>query len=552
MFSNKLLHIFFIAMFTGKLSFSQLNFVKSWDYRYGGTYVEKLSDVIPGIDGGYLICGPSHSLGTGDVTKVNYDTTGNTQDFWILKINQQGMKEWDKSYGGADSDVPSSICSNGEYYFVGGTTKSDSSGDISSKRIDTSYERSDYWIVKLSLNGQKIWERRIGGFRADVLKSVVCTPDGGCLAIGHSNSGISGDVTTPNFDTLSDADYWVVLLDSLGNKLWDRRLGGPAVDYAYTGIPTSNGAFIIGGVSLSDIGGDKTEPSWNTTYTDAWIVKIDSAGNKLWDNTYGTTMPESLYSMIEDENDNIYLGITSYGSGGSFSQPNMGPALTTGDFILYKIDPSGNKIWDRRYGGVGGDGLFHLSHNGGNGVLLTGRSNSPISGNKTESNLAEVEIWVLAVDSNGTVLWDKTIHNTGTNFEIYGATYATEDGCYTTFEYTNSGIGGYKSQSNWDSTNAATDIWAIQYCFDTISGFTKNFGYALATLHPNPASTTITLSGTEAGSTATITNLHGQVLLQLTVNNQQQSINIEHLPPGMYFCMVQTGGQHKVLRFVRE
>lgn len=74
----------------------------------------------------------------------------------------------------------------------------------------------------------------------------------------------------------------------------------------------------------------------------------------------------------------------------------------------------------------------------------------------------------------------------------------------------------------------------------------------IATLHPNPATTTITLNGTEAGSSVTITNLHGQVLLQLTVNNQQQSIKIEHLPPGMYFCMVQTGGQHKVLRFVRE
>ncbi len=552
MFSNKLLNVLVTAMFSCKLCLGQLNFIKSWDYRYGGTYIENLAGVIPGIDGGYLICGPSYSLGTGDVTKVNYDTTGNTQDFWILKINQQGMKEWDKSYGGADSDVPTALCSNGEYYFVGGTTKSDSSGDISSKRIDTSYERSDYWIVKLSLNGQKIWERRIGGFRADVLKSIVCTPDGGCLAIGHSNSGVSGDITTPSNDTLSDIDYWAIKLDSNGNKLWDRRYGGTDNDIAYVSAKTSDGGYIISGSSSSGVGDEKSEPSWNPAYSDAWIIKVDSVGNKLWDKTLGTIYPDNVNCMLEDPSGNVYFGIATTGNGGSFTDPSIGPVFSTGDYLLYKIDAFGNKIWDKRYGGTGSDVLRHLSLSSKGEILLTGASKSPISGNKTEANLAEVEIWVLAVDSSGTVLWDKTIHNTGTNFEIYGATYATEDGCYTTFEYTNSGIGGYKSQSNWDSTNAATDIWAIQYCFDTISGFTKNFGYALATLHPNPASTTITLSGTEPGSTATITNLHGQVLLQLTVNNQQQSINIEHLPPGMYFCIVQTGGQRKVLRFVRQ
>ena len=73
-----------------------------------------------------------------------------------------------------------------------------------------------------------------------------------------------------------------------------------------------------------------------------------------------------------------------------------------------------------------------------------------------------------------------------------------------------------------------------------------------ANLHPNPATATITLSGTEPGSTATITNLHGQVLLQSEIRSPQSNINIAHLPAGFYFCTLQNGGQHKVLRFVRE
>lgn len=552
MLSNKLLSIFFIAMFSGKPCFGQLNFIKSWDYRYGGTYIENLAGVIPGNDGGYLMCGSSYSLGTGDVTKVNYDTTGNTQDFWILKINEQGVKEWDRSYGGADSDVPASVCSNGEYYFVGGTTISDSSGDISSNRIDTAYERGDFWVIKIDSHGQKIWDKRFGGYRNDALMSIVPSIDGGCLAVGFTISGISGDVTTPAYDTAKSADYWVVKLGSNGNKMWDRRYGGPDNDYAYTAIHTSDGGFMIGGISNSSAGDEKSEPSWNSIYTDAWVIRIDSAGNKLWDKTLGTVMPETLYSMIEDEHGNVYLGISSSGSGGSFTYPNLGPNFSSSDFILYKMDSEGNDIWNKRYGGSGIDGLFHLTLTESNGVILTGKSNSPISGNKTEANLAEVEIWVLAVDSNGTVLWDKTIHNTGTNFEIYGATFATEGGCYTTFEYTNSGIGGYKSQANWDTTNAATDIWAIQYCFDTVSGFTTNVGYTSVTLHPNPTSTHITLMGAEPNSTATISNIQGQVVLQSEIRSSPSHISVEPLPPGLYFCILQSGQERKVLRFVKQ
>ncbi|MBK8659705.1 MAG: T9SS type A sorting domain-containing protein, partial [Bacteroidetes bacterium] len=71
-------------------------------------------------------------------------------------------------------------------------------------------------------------------------------------------------------------------------------------------------------------------------------------------------------------------------------------------------------------------------------------------------------------------------------------------------------------------------------------------------LHPNPAITTITLSGTEEGSTATITNIHGQVVQQFAIHAAQQTIDIESLPSGFYFCTLQNGQRRQVLRFVRE
>ncbi|MBK7147505.1 MAG: T9SS type A sorting domain-containing protein [Bacteroidetes bacterium] len=74
----------------------------------------------------------------------------------------------------------------------------------------------------------------------------------------------------------------------------------------------------------------------------------------------------------------------------------------------------------------------------------------------------------------------------------------------------------------------------------------------IATLHPNPATTSIILSGTEPGSTATISNLHGQVLRQYAITAAQQTIDTESLPAGFYFCTLHSGHKRQVLRFMRE
>ncbi len=71
-------------------------------------------------------------------------------------------------------------------------------------------------------------------------------------------------------------------------------------------------------------------------------------------------------------------------------------------------------------------------------------------------------------------------------------------------------------------------------------------------LHPNPTTTHITITGAAPNTTSTITNLHGQVLLQSEIRNPQSDISVEPLPPGLYFCILQSGQERKVLRFVKQ
>ena len=133
----------------------------------------------------------------------------------------------------------------------------------------------------------KQWDKRYGGLLYDMLFSCISTSDGGYLLGGASLSGIGGDKTQDNWDTTyNTADFWVVKIDSTGIKQWDKRFGGYSDDGRLCSlIQTTDGGYLLCGISVSGIGGDKTQNCLGGD--DYWIVKIDSAGNKQWDRRYG-------------------------------------------------------------------------------------------------------------------------------------------------------------------------------------------------------------------------------------------------------------------------
>src|SRR5438876_1181861 len=102
----------------------------------------------------------------------------------------------------------------------------------------------------------KRWDFRFGGTVDDDLNCLQQTTDGGYILGGFSNSGISGDKT----DTSAGGwDYWIVKIDSIGNKQWDKGYGGTSSDVLYSMQQTNDGGYILGGWSYSGISGDKTQ-----------------------------------------------------------------------------------------------------------------------------------------------------------------------------------------------------------------------------------------------------------------------------------------------------
>ena len=163
--------------------------------------------------------------------------------------------QWQNTIGGSGYDYLHSIQQTSDGgYVLGGTSNSNISGD----KTDSSQGSYDYWVVKLDASGVIQWQNTIGGSGFDRLFSIQQTSDGGYVLGGYSYSNISGDKTE---NSQGSADYWVVKLDSSGTIQWQNTIGGSGWDMLYSIQQTSDGGYVLGGYSDSNISGDKTENS---------------------------------------------------------------------------------------------------------------------------------------------------------------------------------------------------------------------------------------------------------------------------------------------------
>ena len=138
-------------------------------------------------------------------------------------------------------------------WILGGTSRS----GISGNKTTASLGFADYWVIKVDSDGTKQWEKAYGGDDSDYLDSVLPTPDGNFLISGFSYSGVSGNKASPNRGT-NNEDGWVIKIDPDGNKLWEETYGGDDWDDFYVAKVLKDGSYLIGGSSISPVSGNKT------------------------------------------------------------------------------------------------------------------------------------------------------------------------------------------------------------------------------------------------------------------------------------------------------
>ncbi len=317
------------------------NGVKVWDKTFGGSETDNLTTAIQLPDSGYLLGGYSLSGMSGDKSRDNFGYPIPADDYWIVRIDRNGNKIWDRSFGGDKKDRLNALLllPDGNY-LLGGYSFSDSTGDMSHHK----YGDNDYWIVKVDPSGNKIWDMNFGGSFDDRLVSLALTPDEKIILAGYSNSppGILKSQPPCN----GTYDFWIIKINQDGTKIWDRTIGGNNKDDMCCMAMLPSGKMIFCGITFPGIGCDKTQDNWGIFgYCDFWAVCTDASGNKLWDYVYGGDRNEDDVNNVAVTPEGFMISGCSYSFiTGNKTEDNI---MSSEQPWVFTIDTLGNMLWDK-------------------------------------------------------------------------------------------------------------------------------------------------------------------------------------------------------------
>ncbi|RZJ72573.1 T9SS type A sorting domain-containing protein [Flavobacterium sp.] len=351
-----------------------------WQKSFGGSGIDLLQSIRLTRDGGFILAGTSNSPKSQDKTE---DSKGGN-DFWVIKLDAGGGERWQKTIGGYGSDqLVNAVQTRDGGFLLAGTSSSDANGDKS----DKCRGGNDIWLVKLDNAGSVKWQKTFGGAFDDELRSVVATSDGGYLVGAYSTSSETGDKLGKCFGA---GDFWLLRLDDKGDVIWQQTFGGAKDDELKTVIQTNDGNFMVAGYSNSGAGFNKTTSSRDGS--DFWVLKIDTDGQSLWQESYDFGKYDVLTSIIENTDGTLLI------AGHAKSDPGKANDTEgTNDYIALKVAADGREIWSRTLGSDGEDVLYKLVETRDGGYLLAGTSNpeavkksSSRKGSKIKKGLAKV------------------------------------------------------------------------------------------------------------------------------------------------------------------
>ncbi|MEJ5102832.1 T9SS type A sorting domain-containing protein [Chryseobacterium sp. MYb328] len=333
----------------------------------------------------------------------------------ILGISAQNVL-WQKDIKSSTQDFLSQVTTtiDQQYLITGSSIQSDKQQTSGSKQ-NNGY---DFHLVKLNQQGEEAWEKYFSGNNHDYLSAAVSTQEGGFLLAGTSYSGKGLDKKE---DSKGGSDIWLIRINEFGDEIWQKTLGTSSDEEAKAVIQTTDlGFFVAGNVQNSSQGyGSK----------DVWITRLNKDGKELSQLIVGGKGLDEVEKMIPTKDGGALLGIYSRssevrGSGlrnpeskssdersvssTAISQtPKASSNFGEGDYWIIKLDKNGKVEWEKNFGGKGDDHIRTLSLTS-NGYIIGGESRSERSGNKTVGIEEGTDLWLISLNEKGDEQWQKS------------------------------------------------------------------------------------------------------------------------------------------------
>lgn len=302
-----------------------------WHKGFGGKRLDWGTCVQRTTDNGCIITGFTNSYGSGE------------EDVWLIKTNDTGQEQWNKTFGGTQFDLGWSCAQTRDGgYIIGGSTKS------------FVMEKNDYLAIKTDDQGNEEWNCTYGGIGWDLGKSIIQTTDDGFIFTG---------LTDVSPDGSHQVDVGVIKIDQDGDQVWHKSYGDPIMqDAGLSVIQALDGGYVIvghtGSFQDSKVGGD------------IWLIKTDSTGKMAWNRTFGGFGSDVGFSVWQTKDEGyVILGETDSFGFGQY------------DLIVLKTDRNGNEQWDMILGGskdetVYGEGCRSIQQTHDGGYIIGGSTES--------------------------------------------------------------------------------------------------------------------------------------------------------------------------------
>ncbi|WP_052297609.1 MULTISPECIES: hypothetical protein [Methanothrix] len=342
------------------------------------------------------------------------------------------QEEWNRTYGGSSDDVGTygQQTKDGGYIITGYT--SSYGADAPFSWLIKVQHRGDLWLIKTDAEGQKEWDRTYGGLGKDLGFFVQQTKDEGYIIVGGKKS----------FWIIGSYDLWILKTDAKGNVLWDRTFGGSGEDLGFSVQQTNDDGYIIAGYT-SFTNGKK-----------AWIIKIDSQGNKQLDMATGRADSEAASIGLTKDGGYIITGYTpSSGSGKE-------------DVWLIKTNSKLHWDWLKTFGGPNRDLGLSVQETEDGGYIIAGLTESFGAG--------KGDVWLIKTDSKGDREWDRTFG--GSNFDSGASVQQTRDGGYIVTGYNTTTIDNVGSYSRLFNSDNIGRVWLIKTDSEGIELWNETFG----------------------------------------------------------------------------
>ncbi len=480
-----------------------------WIHTYGGSKAEYGNAVLSTNDGGNIFVGSAAS--TNGAVLGLHNPSGSNSDFWVVKLDGNGVIQWQKCLGGSKNEVAYEIIqvADGGYVIVGAAVSND--GDVTWHYGSDSF--NDLWIVKLDNSGNLLWQKTYGGYSEEYACSVSETSDGGLVVAAILNADYNGTVPITHNGSL---DYWVLKLNAIGEMQWNKNYGGENGDHARSIKSTPDGGCIVVGQSGSHYGDviNSVGPM-NADIPDFWIVKLSTTSTIEWQKSFGGLQGDWATSIsLTNDGGYIIAGNTSSANNGNVT--NFHGAT---DGWVIKIDSSGNLQWQKCVGGTGLDYFYSVIQTIDGGFLICGNTDS------YDGDLAGTAVgnkaWIVKLDSNGTLSWQKHYRQQPIYNSFNDITQNPDGTCVA--------VGYLNQPSDYDNY----DVFTVKLDVNSNTLSNSEFNNLGVVLYPNPVNDLLHIQSDEVLREINIFDMLGKKIISFYPENN--SVDLRSLQSGIYF-----------------